>query len=481
MTENKSEFTFKSTVSAESSSLKNKSFMRFKQLTLLALLLFSFPGQAKIVINIGSAKVKKSVIALSPFVLKNNTYTASEIRIGQTMSVLLNENLKLSSYFKILPSTAFIENPAEKSPKPWPEDSRGFRWENWQLSGADFLLFNNYTLAEGQVQLKVAFYNVNLRKAVFKRKYTVPSTHTEQLINRFSNDIVQRLSGRKGVFETSIASIRTVSKRNKELFVMKWNGKDAERLTFHRSIVLSPVWFPNGKQIAYTAFVFNKKLKKRQAVLLSYERKSRLIKVLSKRQGANLGADFLSNGKSLFVTLGMGRGLMDIFKLNISSSKVIPLTNGPPGTINVEPTINSRGNRIAFSSNRSGKAHIYTMTPAGRDLQQLTFVGHYNATPDWSPFQDKLVFSGQDGGHFDIFMMNGDGSGLKRLTHLKKANGRRANCESPSFSPDGRFIVFSSDVTGTYQLYIMNLDDLGIERITFDHHHYKSPKWSPYL
>lgn len=455
--------------------------MQLKLFPLLILLLLSFTGEGKIVINIGSAKVKKSVIAISPFVLKNNSYTTSEIRIGQTMSTLLNENMKLSSYFKILSPTAFLENPAEKSPNPWPKDSRGFRWENWQLSGADFLLFNNYTVVEGQVQLRVVFYNVNLKKAVFKRKYTVPATHTEQLINRLSNDIVQRLSGRKGVFETHIASVRTVSKGNKELFVMKWNGRDAERLTFHRSIVLSPVWFPAGKQIAYTAFVFNKKLKKRQAVLFSYERKTRLIKILSKRQGANLGADFLPNGKSLFVTLGTGRGLMDIFKLNISRSKAIPLTDGPPGSINVEPAINPRGNRIAFSSNRTGKAHIYTMTPAGKDLKQLTLVGHYNATPDWSPLQDKLVFSGQDGGHFDIFMINGDGTGLRRLTHLKKANGRRANCESPSFSPDGRFIVFSSDVTGTYQLYIMNLDDLSVERITFDNHHYKSPKWSPYL
>ena len=78
-------------------------------------------------------------------------------------------------------------------------------------------------------------------------------------------------------------------------------------------------------------------------------------------------------------------------------------------------------------------------------------------------------------------MINGDGTGLKRLTHLTKPDGRRADCESPHFSPDGRFIVFSSNVTGAYQLYIMNLDDLTVERITFDRWNYKAPKWSPYL
>ena len=448
---------------------------------LLVLFFLSVPGQAKIIINIGSAKVKKSVIALSPFVLKNNSYTTAERKVGEAMFSQLNENLNLSSYFKILSPDAFIENPTEKSPRSWPEDLQGFRWENWRLSGADFLLFNSYTVAEGQVELKTAFYNINLKRIVFKRKYTVPSTHADQLINRLSNDLVQKLSGRKGIFETKIASVRTLTGYTKELFVMNWNGKEGRRLTFHRSIVLSPVWSPDGGQLAYSAFVFNKRLKKRQAVLFLYDRKTRLIKVLSRQQGANLAADFLPDGRSLFVTLGKGRGLMDIFKLNISNANTLPLTNGPPGVINVEPTVHPKNNRIAFSSNKTGKAHIYTMNSTGGAVRQLTFVGHYNATPDWSPLQDKLVFSGKDGGHFDIFIMNSNGTGLRRLTHLKKPNGQRANCESPSFSPDGRFIVFTSDVAGTYQLFIMNLDDLFVERITFDHHHYKSPKWSPYL
>ena len=106
---------------------------------------------------------------------------------------------------------------------------------------------------------------------------------------------------------------------------------------------------------------------------------------------------------------------------------------------------------------------------------------NHNSNPDWHPIKKELVFSGLSKGRMDLFRISSHGTGLKRLTSLRKSNGKWANCESPSYSPDGSFLTFSSDVSGTYQLYIMNLDDLSIERITFDRYNYKSPKWSPYL
>ena len=147
----------------------------------------------------------------------------------------------------------------------------------------------------------------------------------------------------------------------------------------------------------------------------------------------------------------------------------------------MEPRIHPKTRRIAFSSDRTGKPMIYTMNRKGKNITQLTYAGHYNTSPDWSPAKRELVFSGRSGGRFDIFLISEWGRVLKRLTTLKKKNRTWANFEAPSFSPDGRFLVFTSDLTGNDQLYIMNLDDLSIERITFDSFNYKSPRWSPYL
>ena len=445
-------------------------------------LLFSATSHARIYINIGAPeKIKKSIIALSDFRLKSDSPTEEEQSLGQKMSQRLNKNLKFSSYFNVLSSKAFIENPKLLEPTPYPKNSRGFRWQNWKLSGADFLFFADYSIKENSLSVEIYFYNVNSQKRIFKKTYKGQADQSLQIIDKISNDIIKNLSGRQGIFETKILAVRSMGVVRKELFVMNWNGENKRRITYHRSIVLSPSWSTKGTKAVYSAFVYNKKIKSRVAALFLYDFKTNKAKVLSARRGANLGSEFFPQDRELLATLGKGRGLLDIFKLNLRTLAVSPLTHGPRGIINVEPSIHSRTRRVAFSSDRNGKTMIYTISSSGKDLKQLTFAGHYNSNPDWHPYKNEIVFSGLSKGRMDLFQISAQGIGLKRLTSLRKTNGSWANCESPSFSPDGRFVVFSSDVSGTYQLYIMNLDDLSIERITFDRHNYKSPKWSPYL
>ena len=47
------------------------------------------------------------------------------------------------------------------------------------------------------------------------------------------------------------------------------------------------------------------------------------------------------------------------------------------------------------------------------------------------------------------------------------------------FSPDGSKIVFESDRSGSQQLYIMNADGTNVRRLSFGGACYGSPEWSP--
>ena len=113
----------------------------------------------------------------------------------------------------------------------------------------------------------------------------------------------------------------------------------------------------------------------------------------------------------------------------------------------------------------------------GSGTKRVAYAGNYNSSPNWSPDGKKIVFSGQDGRHFDIFVMNADGTGLERLTSATRKDGKNATNEFPNFSPDGRQVIFVSNRTGNNQLYIINVDGTNERRLTFDQYNYYSPKW----
>ena len=371
-----------------------KSQALWRRLPPLFLLPLLFPAAAagKVYISIGAAQIKKSLLAAPPFVLEEPFSSPDHAAAGRAMHERLKKNMKISGYFHLLPPKAFIEDPALKSPFPYPESRSGFRWQNWRLAGADFLLMARYAVIDGKIDLFAAFYNIGAKEAGFRKKYSFPLWQAEFLADRLSNDIVESLSGKKSIFETKIASARSVSGSKKELFIMDWSGRRQKRLTHHRSIALSPAWPPKGDQLAYTAFVYNTKLKRRTAVLFLYDLKTDKIRILSRRRGANLGSDFLPGGRELLVTLGIGRGLMDIFRLNLRTAAAVPLTKGPRGVIHVEPAAHPRTGRIAFVSDKGGSPMIYTMSRRGKDLKRITFAGTHSATPDWDPSQRANCF-----------------------------------------------------------------------------------------
>src|SRR5687767_3392148 len=61
-----------------------------------------------------------------------------------------------------------------------------------------------------------------------------------------------------------------------------------------------------------------------------------------------------------------------------------------------------------------------------------------------------IAFQSNRDGNNEIYVMNGDGSGLTNLTD------NPADDFGPVWSPDGKKIIFSSNRDGNYDIYVMN-------------------------
>jgi Tol biopolymer transport system component len=81
-----------------------------------------------------------------------------------------------------------------------------------------------------------------------------------------------------------------------------------------------------------------------------------------------------------------------------------------------------------------------------------------DTSPAWSPDGSKIAFMFKQHDHWEIYVMNADGSNRLRLTHEELFAPRPPNNVSPAWSPDNRHIAFFTDRNGKWELYVMNAD-----------------------
>lgn len=97
-----------------------------------------------------------------------------------------------------------------------------------------------------------------------------------------------------------------------------------------------------------------------------------------------------------------------------------------------------------------------------------------DGAPGWFPDGQAIVFAAEVGAErADIYRMNVDGSGRRRLT------AHDANDGAPAVSPDGRRIVFESDRDGNPEIYAMDVSGANVVRLTNNPARDMSPAWSP--
>lgn len=175
----------------------------------------------------------------------------------------------------------------------------------------------------------------------------------------------------------------------------------------------------------------------------------------------------------------------DIYVSDLNGKIIKKLTD--TAGYDAEATLSPNGDKIVFTSTRSGDLELYTMDIDGSNVKQITNELGYDGGAFFSPDGSKLVFRSSrpkteaeikeykdllardlvQPTNMEIYTCNVDGSDLKKITNLGNANW------APFYHPSGNKIIFSSNHASEkgfpFNLYMINADGTGeIEQITFD-------------
>jgi TolB protein len=106
------------------------------------------------------------------------------------------------------------------------------------------------------------------------------------------------------------------------------------------------------------------------------------------------------------------------------------------------------GSQIAFTSERDGNPEVYVMDADGGGLRRLTRHAGYDGSPSWSP-DGRIAFSSSRGGRSGVYIMDSHGRGARFVMPGFEAD----------WSADGRsFVVTDSGRGAATRLYVARSD-----------------------
>ncbi len=318
---------------------------------------------------------------------------------------------------------------------PIPVSLSGFTGE-----GAEVLKFDLYVQGFSFVTPDAAQYLINgsdagtvtgnvtdkfAKKVILSKIYN--GAGTRRLAHAFADDIVEAVTGKKGIGQTRIAfKAQPTGYGAGEIYVADFDGHNAKAITTDGAIVAKPAWVPGKLALYYTSYA------KGNPDIFYHNLADGQRRIVAGYSGLNTSASVSPDGSRVAMVLSKS-GSPNIWVCNADGSNLKRLTTGIEDS---SPTWSPNGEWICFATKQSNndRRRLAKVPAGGGAAQYLNTVGAPNPTePDWSPDGKWIAFTSQMR-DFNICVMPADGSQPPTVL----VTGR-----NPSWSPNSRTLVYN--------------------------------------
>lgn len=426
--------------------------MLFARISIAVLLasVFSVANAAGLTIEITKGAQTAVPIAIVPF--------------GQGGSI---GNVKLSDVVSSdLGGSGFFKTLAEEDMLTKPTEAQKINFKDWQVLGQDYMVIGQVIGNGNQFNIEFQLFNVNNGGLLMGYRFTAGANELRRAAHHISDLIYEKLTGRKGSFNTRIAYVTNAVRsqgRQYLLQVADADGFNPRTIAESPEPIMAPAWSPDGAKIAYVSF-HTKRSEIYVQTLATGQRES-----VSAYPGINGAPAFSPDGSRLAITLSKD-GSPDVYVLNLANRGLTRLTSGM--SIETEPTWSPDGSTIVFTSDQGGKPQLYTIPSSGGKSSRLTFQGDYNARGRFSTDGRSLAMVTANGGDYRIAVMD-----MASRTVNVVSSGRLD--ESPSFSPNGSMVLFAAKSGPRSTLAVASTDGAVQQKLAFETGEIREPAWAP--
>ncbi len=379
--------------------------------------------------------------------------------LGLDLDKAIRENLSYLPFMRLVKTESILGGTVLVGYQPPNVD-----FQRFQLAGADLLITAGWPKGEdSDAVVELRLYETYSGKFVFGNSYSgVNKKEITQVADKFCADLMKALTGSGDFFLSTLAFVKQGQGRNvRNIWLVKPTGKELRQITDISGTAMSPSWSSDGRFIIFTH------LDDHTHALGVWDRLTGKIQRIRFPGNTVIGPVFMPDNR-VAVSLSTGR-YPDIFLLDHTFKKEKVLESNP--SINVSPSFDAKGKRMAFCSSRLCGPQIFMKDFDTGTVTRVSRQGSYNTEPSMSPDGTLIAFSRlTDQGH-RIFVQDLL-TGIERQLTFGPGSD-----EQPAFAPDSYFIAFTSSRSGLKQVYLITRHGGDAKRLPTGAGDASFPRW----
>lgn len=304
------------------------------------------------------------------------------------------------------------------------------------------ITFLSAKVSKNNMNVKAVVKDTNSGSTFFEKELAIKRDCRSVVTSghKLSSDILEALTGDRGVCLSSIVYCKMVSPKHKVICLSDYTCKSKRVIVGAKTVNLAPRWHSRFPVLFYS------QLTKDNNRLMSIDLRDMSKKVACSYPGLNMQPSFSKDGKRSILCLSGGEGNADLYLYDVNVCSKIGrkvfkrLTNN--GAHNVTPSILPNGDVIFCSDYRTGSPQIhYLFVKTGRIIR-LTNGRGYAAAPTYCEKTNEVAYVRPVRGTFQVFTISLDN--LRNVQEKQVTFGAGSKHE-PCWSYDGRYLIFSME------------------------------------